>query len=331
MTNKFIIHVLLLLAIVVSLFCANLIFGSVTIALSDLNDETTSLIFYQIRIPKAFTALFAGSALALCGTLMQTLFRNPLAGPYVLGVSSGAGLFVAIAVILMNATGLGGNYLIGKTLVSVFSIAGALLVTILILFVSKQTKNNITVLLVGIMLSQVLGAFQGLIEFIASPESLKSFVIWGMGSVSGTSGNDLFILVPVCILVFVSCFFLAKPLNAILLSESYARNLGVNVDRLRTIVIIMTAILTGLITAFCGPIAFVGLSVPIASRLLFRTSSQLQQMIYSIFLGGIVLLLCDTICQMLSNSFALPINTVTTLVGCPFVIYLLFKSKLISQ
>jgi iron complex transport system permease protein len=329
--SKFILHVFLLLLVTALLCCANLIFGAVNLSLSDINEETSSVIFYQIRIPKTFTALCAGSALALCGMLMQTLFRNPLAGPYVLGVSSGAGLFVAIAFILVNATGLGGNYLVGKTLVSAFSIAGALLVTVLILFVSKKTKNNITVLLVGIMLSQVLGAFQGLIEFIASPESLKSFVIWGMGSVSGTSGNDLFILMPVCILVFASCFFLAKPLNAILLSESYAQNLGVNVNQLRTIVIIMTAILTGLITAFCGPIAFVGLSVPIASRLLFRTASQLHQMIYNILLGGIILLLCDTICQMLSNSFALPINTVTTLVGSPFVIYLLFKSKLIGQ
>ncbi|MGZ4038650.1 MAG: FecCD family ABC transporter permease, partial [Bacteroidia bacterium] len=275
--NKFILHVIVLLLLTAALFFANLFLGTVNFSFADLSDPTSSLIFSQIRIPKSFTALFAGASLALCGLLMQTLFRNPLAGPYVLGISSGASLFVAITVMLINSAGIAGNYFFGKTLVSVASIAGALLVTVLILFVSKKTKSNITVLLVGIMLSQVLGALQGVIEFMASAESLKSFVIWGMGSVSGTVGRDLVIIVPVCLIAFAMCLFLSKPLNAILLSETYAQNLGVNVNRLRTTVILLTAILTGIITAFCGPIAFVGLSVPIACRLLFKTSGQLHQ------------------------------------------------------
>ncbi len=331
MTNKFILNIILLLAATVVLFFANLFLGSVNLSFSDLHDSMASVIFYQIRLPKSFTAVFAGASLALCGMLMQALFRNPLAGPYVLGVSSGASLFVAIAIIIMNNSLMGLNYFLGKTLISMASVAGALLVTILILFVSKKTKNNITVLLVGIMLSQILGAFQGLIEFMASPNTLKSFVVWGMGSVSGTGMNDVMIMVPVCLLVFLACLFMAKPLNAILLNESYAQNLGINVNQLRTTVIIITAVLTGIITAFCGPIAFVGLSVPIACRLLFKTSDQLQQMVYCIFMGAIVLLVCDTLCQLLSNNFALPINTVTTLIGSPVVIYLLFRSKLIGQ
>lgn len=327
-SSKFIGHVILLVVLTAVLFFANLMLGTVNFFPSDLSDPTASVIFDQIRIPKSFTALFAGASLALCGLLMQTLFRNPLAGPYVLGVSSGASLFVAIAVIFVNSMPAG--YLFGKTLVSLSAIVGALLVTVLILYVSRKTKSNITVLLVGIMLSQILGALQAVVEFMASAESLKSFVIWGMGSVSGTTGRDLLLIIPLCLVLFAICLFLAKPLNAILLSEAYAQNLGVNVNRLRTMVILVTAILTGIITSFCGPVAFVGLSVPVASRLLFRTSVQLQQMIYVMLCGAIVLLFCDTVCQLLSNSFALPINTVTTLAGSPFVIYLLFKRNLMN-
>lgn len=325
--GKFLIHVLILLVLTLIIFCANLFFGSVNLSFADIRDPDLSVIFYDIRLPKSFTALFAGAALALCGALMQNLFRNPLAGPYVLGVSSGASLFVAIAVIFVNVSGFSSNYFVGKSLISLSSIAGAMLVTFLILVVSQKTKSNITVLLVGIMLSQILGALQNLVEFLGSAENLKTFIVWGMGSVSNTTMNDIYIIAPICTLLFILTLFYSRSLNAILLNDSYAQNLGINVYALRITVIVITATLIGVITAFCGPIAFVGLSVPIACRLIFKTSHQLHQMVYCLFMGAIVLLFCDTICQLLSNSFALPVNTVTTIVGSPVVIYLLFKSK----
>jgi len=325
--SKFILHVLVLLLITGTLVVVNLFFGTISISFSDLSAGTAADIFYSIRIPKTITAILAGGSLAIAGLLMQTLFRNPLAGPYVLGVSSGAGLFVAIAMILFGGVS---NYFVGKSLISVSAIAGSLLIMSLVLFISKRSRSNTTVLLVGIMLSQILGAFQGLIEYMSNPAVLKSFIVWGMGSVSNTSTKDIYILLPVCLIMSLATLFLAKPLNAILLNETYAQNLGINVNRLRLTIIFITAILTGLITAFCGPIAFVGLSVPIACRLLFKTSHQLYQLTYCFLFGAITLLFCDTICQLVSNSYALPINTITTIIGSPVVIYLIFKSKTIS-
>jgi iron complex transport system permease protein len=328
--RKFITHSILLACITIALFFVNLLTGPVSFSFSDLGNESLSAIFYNIRIPKSFTALCAGAGLALSGLLMQTLFRNPLAGPYVLGVSSGAGLFVAISVMLVNISGMSHFYFAGKAIISISAIVGALLITFVVLFIAKRSGSNITVLLVGIMIGQILGAFQALIEYLASAESLKSFVIWGMGSLSNTTNKDLFLLIPVCFILLFLSLFLGRSLNALLLNETYARNLGINVDKLRILIILVTAGLTGIITAFCGPIAFIGLSVPIACRLLFKSAHQLHQMVYCMFVGASTLLMCDSLCQILSGSILLPVNTITTLVGAPFVIYLIFKSKTIN-
>lgn len=327
MPKSLIFNSVVLLILTAVLMWVNLFFGSVTLSLNDISEGVNHIIFFDIRLPKAITAILAGGGLAIAGLIMQTLFRNPLAGPYVLGVSSGAGLFVAIALMVFGGVT---DYFAGKTLISVSAIMGALLVMALVLFISKRSRSNITVLLVGIMFSQILGALQGLIEYMSNPASLKSFVVWGLGSVSNTSINDIKFLFPVVAITITMTFFLSKSLNAILLNESYAQNLGVNVNQLRILLILITAILTGIITAFCGPIAFVGLSVPIASRIIFKTSHQLHQLLYTFLLGGITLLFCDCICQMVSANYVLPINTITTLVGSPVVIYLLFKSKTIS-
>jgi iron complex transport system permease protein len=270
----------------------------------------------------------SGSALALCGLLMQSLFRNPLAGPYVLGVSSGASLFVAIATMVLTSINISGLYFFGKSMITLFSISGAFLVTFIILLISKKNKSNITILLVGIMLSQILGALQGVIEFMSSSNSLKTFVLWGMGSVSTTTLSDLGFIFPVYLMAVIGSFLIVKPLNAILLNDNYAINLGINISALRIKVIIITAILVGVITAFCGPIAFVGISVPIATRLLFKTSHHLHQIVFCLLLGACVVVFADVICQLVSSQFMLPINTVTTLIGSPVVLYLLYKSKL---
>lgn len=324
--HPYIKYTLLLLALLVLAFGADIVLGAVDI-FSSADAATTRTILLDIRLPKAFTAMFAGSALALCGLLMQSLFRNPLAGPYVLGISSGSSLFVAIAMMLLNLVGLGHFYILGKSLVIVFSVGGALLVTAIILYVSNKSRNNITVLLVGIMLSQVLGALQGLVEFIASPDSLKSFVVWSMGNVGNTSSPDLLFIIPLCLALFTAVFFLSRPLNALLLNDTYAHNLGVDVNKTRMRVILITALLTGLVTAFCGPIAFVGVSVPIMCRLLFKTSGHLHQITYSLLLGAIMLLACDAITQVISSAFTVPVNTITTIVGSPVVIYLIFKTR----
>lgn len=292
------------------------------------SDPLFNTILYDIRLPKTLTSVIAGSGLALCGLLMQSLFRNPLAGPYVLGVSSGASLFVAIATMLISSVNISGFYFMGKSIVTLFSIGGAFVVTVIILMVSRKNKNNVTLLLVGLMLGQILGALQGLIEFVSSADNLKTFILWGMGSVGSTTLEDVFFMIPLFLGTIIASFFLIRSLNAILLNEHYAQNLGVNVNRLRITIIIITAILVGVITAFCGPIAFVGISVPIASRLFFKTSHHLHQLVFCLLLGACVVLTADVICQLVSNQFMLPINTVTTIIGSPVVIWLLFKSKL---
>lgn len=318
---------MLLLVLAVLAIC-DLCFGSTNLFSIETSNPMFSSIFYDIRLPKTLTSIIAGSGLALCGLLMQSLFRNPLAGPYVLGVSSGSSLFVAIATMMISSIHVSGFFIMGKSIVTLFSIMGAFFVTLIILLISKKNKSNVTVLLVGLMLGQILSAFQGLIEYMSNADNLKTFVMWGMGSVGSTTLQDLYFVIPIYAITIVAGFFLIKPLNAILLNEQYAQNLGVNVNALRLSVIIISAVLVGVITAFCGPIAFVGISVPIASRLFFKTSHHLHQMTFCLLLGACVVLTADVICQVFSSQFMLPINTVTTLIGSPIVIYLLFKSKL---
>jgi iron complex transport system permease protein len=325
---KFILCTACLLMLVMALSLADLCFGGINLWTLGKDDALFSTILFDIRLPKTITCVMAGSALAMCGLLLQSLFRNPLAGPYVLGVSSGASLFVAIATMVLTSVNISGVFFAGKAIITLYSIAGAFFVTLIILTISRKTKSNVTILLVGLMLSQILGAVQGLIEYLGSADSLKTFVMWSMGSVGSTTLSDMVIVAPIVLVIMLCSFFLVKPMNAILLNEQYARNLGVNVNRLRIQVIMITSLLVGIVTAFCGPIAFVGLSVPIASRLFFKTSHHFHQMVFCMLLGASVLLLADIICQVISNQFTLPVNTVTTLIGSPMVIYLLFKSKL---
>jgi iron complex transport system permease protein len=326
--SKFILNIIYLTLILIGLIISDLCFGSINLFSLEKSSPLFSTILFDIRLPKTITSIIAGSGLALCGLLMQSLFRNPLAGPYVLGVSSGSSLFVAIATMLLSSIHISGFYFMGKSVVTLFSIAGAFFVTFIILMVSKKNKSNVTVLLVGLMLGQILGAVQGLIEYMSSADNLKTFIMWGMGSVGSTTLQDLLFIAPIYLLTILCSFFFIKQLNAILLNEQYAQNLGINVNKLRIVIIIITAVLVGVITAFCGPIAFVGISVPIASRLFYKTSHHLHQMVFCLLLGACVVLTADVICQLVSTQFMLPINTVTTLIGSPVVIYLLFKSKL---
>lgn len=325
--SKFIFTTLGFVVILLLLFIADISFGSINLLSISKNDPLFSTIIFDIRLPKAITAIITGSGLALCGLLMQSLFRNPLAGPYALGISSGSGLFVAIATIMVSTVSFAGHYFMGKSIVILFAILGALLVTLIILWVAQRNKSNVTVLLVGLMLSQIFGAIQGLIEYLGNAENIKTFIVWGMGNIGSTTLSDLSFIIPVYFVVVLYSFTCVKSLNAILLSEQYAINLGINIKSTRIRIIIICAILVGLITAYCGPIAFVGISVPIASRLFFKTAHHLHQIVFCLLLGAIVVLVADILCQLLSHQFALPLNTVTTIIGSPIVIYLLFKSK----
>ena len=320
--SKFIILIFLFATgIILSL----IIGGSQSLNLSDA--ETNNFIFWQIRFPKTITAVLAGSTLAISGLMLQVIFRNPLAGPYVLGISSGSSLFVAITFLAGNSFNLFSNYFFGKSVVVVSSIIGSLVITFLILALSKKISSNIILLLIGLMLSQICGALQSFLEYFADPNSLKSFVIWGMGSLGGTTNKDLLIYFPVSIICLLTIFFFIKPLTAFLLGQHYATNSGINYDKNRFYLIFLSSVLTGVTTAFCGPIAFVGIAVPILSRMIFVTSNQKTHLISCILIGSIILLFSDIVCHNLTKTSALPINMITTFVGAPLVIYLLFKNK----
>jgi len=320
--SKFIILIFLF---VTGVILSLIIGGSQLLNLSDA--ETNNFIFWQIRFPKTITAVLAGSTLAISGLMLQVIFRNPLAGPYVLGISSGSSLFVAITFLAGNSFNLFSNYFFGKSVVVVSSIIGSLVVTFLILALSKKISSNVILLLIGLMLSQICGALQSFLEYFAAPNSLKSFVIWGMGSLGGTTNTDLLIYFPVSIICLLTAFFFIKPLTAFLLGQYYATNSGINYDKNRFYLIFLSSILTGVTTAFCGPIAFVGIAVPILSRMIFVTSNQKTHLISCILIGSILLLFSDIVCHNLTKTSALPINMITTFVGAPLVIYLLFKNK----
>ncbi len=316
-----ILIILFLLGIILSLAIG----GSQLLNL--LNSETTNFIFWQIRFSKTVTAVLAGSTLAIAGLILQIIFRNPLAGPYVLGISSGASLFVAITILAGNSIHLFSNYFFGKSIVVMSSIGGSLLVTFLILALSKKISSNVILLLIGLMIAQICGAIQGFLEYFADPNSLKSFVIWGMGSLGGTTNLDLLIYVPLSLICLVSVFFFIKPLTAFLLGENYATSSGINYGKSRFYLILLSSVLTAVTTAFCGPIAFVGIAVPILSRMIFTVSSQKLHLLSCMLLGSIILLFSDVVCHNLSKVSALPINMITTFIGAPLVIYLLFKNK----
>lgn len=319
---KFLILILLFLTgCFLSLFYG----GSGNADLSNLS--STNFIFWQIRFPKTITAILAGSTLSVAGLILQIIFRNPLAGPYVLGISSGASLLVAITILTGGTFGLFNNYFLGKSVVILSSVTGSVLVTLVILYLSKKIQSNVILLLIGLMLSQICGALQGALEYFSDPNDLKSFVMWGMGSLSSTTNFDLLIYFPVAIICVTSLVFFIKPLNALLLGQNYATNSGINYSRNRFYLILISSVLTGITTAFCGPIAFVGIAVPLLSRMIFKTSQQKTHLLSCLLTGSIILLFSDVVCHTFSASFALPVNMITTFVGAPLVIYLLFKNK----
>lgn len=315
----------LLVLFAVSVYLSLFMGGSSTLSPGDIDSD--HFIFWEIRLPKTITAILAGATLASAGLVLQVIFRNPLAGPYVLGISSGAALMVALCVLAGGSLTFLSDFFSGKSFIVAAAVTGAFLVTLLVLGISKKVSNNLVLLLIGLMLSQICAAIQSALEYFAEPNNLKSFVIWGMGSLSGTTSRDLAIFVPLSLIFLSALFFFIKPLNALLLGQHYAHNLGIHFIRSRFYLILISSVLTGITTAFCGPVAFVGIAVPILSRMLFKTSRQQIHLFSCLLIGSSILLLSDALAYSLIKGVVLPINMITTFVGAPLVIYLMFRNK----
>lgn len=282
--------------------------------------EIDGRILHDIRLPKAVTAILAGAGLSVAGLIMQTLFRNPLAGPYTLGVSSGASLGVALLTML-------GAFSIQLSAISlpIAACIGATLVLLLVLAVSKRVKSNVSLLIVGIMFGAIAGALVTLLQQFANPDALKLFIVWTMGSLSSVGWTDMQLLVPILMAGTVFVLLSLKPLNGLLLGEDYARGLGIHIGRTRLFIVLATGLLAGGITAFCGPIAFIGVAVPHIARGIFKTSNHRVTIPASALIGACLLLVCDVICSLFVHP--LPIMTVSALFGAPVIIWIIMKNK----
>lgn len=279
----------------------------------------------QSRLPKALTAVLAGVALPIAGLMMQTFFRNPVAGPDILGVSAGASLFVAF--VMLSAGTVFSVYAYNSYTIILAAIVGSMLMLLIILAVAYKIKDAVTLLIFGLMFGMAISAVVGLLQYYSEKGALKLFILWTFGSLGGVTWSQLYLLAPLVILGVISSLFLSKKLNLLLLGENYARSLGLNIQQMKYSIIFITALLTGSITAFCGPIAFVGIAVPHLARMLFRTNDHFLLIPASILLGIIILLLCDIITRAASDTGILPLNSVTAIMGAPFVIYILWKNQ----
>lgn len=328
---------LLLLLATVTLFLANVSLGSVSIPFEEvvrslfskpMSKESWEIILWNFRIPKAITAVLVGIGLSMSGLLMQTLFRNPLAGPYVLGLSSGASLGVAFIILgagflpLSISTFFLSNY--GLVLASSL---GSFLVLLAVLLVSQQLKDTMAILIVGLMFGSFTSAIVSVLSYFTSAEKLQKFTFWSMGSISNLSWHEISLLTLFVLIGISISFLVIKPLNALLLGEKYAQSIGIDYKKTRLIIIIATSILAGSITAFAGPIAFVGLAVPHIAKLVFQTSNHFVLFWSTLLLGAIVMLSCDIIAQVPGNDMTLPINAITSVMGAPVVIWLLVRKK----
>ena len=282
-------------------------------------DNMVDLIITEIRFPRVSIAIISGAALAIAGMLMQTLFQNPLAGPYVLGINSGASLMVALGLLsgigfFNSELGLIGSALLGSFVFGLF-----------ILFTASFLRNQIGLLLFGVMLGSFVAAIITILEASSQAEALKAFALWSMGSLNAVTLEQVPLIALVFVLGCITTLFIVKPLNVLVLGEDECRLMGYNIKRLRLSIVFITALFTGLITAYCGPIAFVGLAVPNLTRMLFKTQNHLMLLVANLLFGAFFMLSCDLLIQLLSGTILIPINALTSLLGAPFVIYILIR------
>ena len=319
------------------LFAMSLIVGSVRIPLADVCDilfdkfegkESWKYIVMENRLPQALTAMLCGASLAVCGLMLQTAFRNPLAGPDVFGISSGAGLGVAIVMLFLGGSVSTTLFTVSGFLAILTSaFIGAIVVTMIILFLSTMVRNSVLLLIVGLMVGYVSSSAVALLNFFASEEGVKSYMVWGMGNFGGVSMNHMQLFALLCLVGIIASIFLIKPLNIMLLGTQYAESLGINIRQIRNLLLVTVGLLTAVTTAFCGPISFIGLAIPHISRLLFRTDNHQILLPGTVLTGAVIALFCNLICYLPGELGIIPLNAVTPLIGAPVIIYVIIKRR----
>lgn len=319
------------------MFFANISLGSVAIPLKEIvsflsgnstSKESWDIILFNFRIPKAITAILVGSGLSISGLLMQTLFRNPLAGPFVLGISSGASLGVAL--LILGSSLFGGFFLTSATSswsLPIASSLGAFLVLSAVIIAANKVRNTMSILIIGLMFGSLTSAVISVLAYFSEAAQIQQYLFWSFGSLGNLSWNEISVFLIIYSIGLLATLTIIKPLNSFLLGENYAKSLGINIKKSRIIILLITSLLTGVITAFSGPIAFVGLAVPHIARMFFTTSNHKILIPATAVIGAIILLICDAIAQLPTSEFTLPINAITSLFGAPVVIWLLMRKK----
>ncbi len=324
--------------VIVALFVLNILVGSVSIPAEDIArilftdgadvKPSWRYIILQSRLPQALTALLAGGALAVSGLMLQTAFRNPLAGPSVFGINSGAGLGVALVMLWLGGSFSAGSLSIsGFLAVLVAAFIGAMSVMAVIFFFSTVVRSHVLLLIIGIMIGYISNSAISLLNFFATDEGVRSYMVWGMGSFGGVSRAMMPYFAGVSLLALLASLLLIKPLNALLLGDRYAQNLGINIIRVRNWLLVITGVLTAIVTAFCGPVAFIGLAVPHMARLLLRSDNHRVLMPATILMGAVIALLCNVLCFLPGESGVIPLNAITPLIGAPVIIYVITKGR----
>lgn len=321
----------LLTVLLVALFAIDIMVGSVSISAHDVwaaitggeCDPIKAKIIIDVRLMKALVAVMAGAALAVSGLLMQTLFRNPLAGPYVLGVSSGASLGVALFILGAPLLGVASSSILSSLGVAGAAWIGSAAVLTMVAAVSRRIKDIMVILILGMMIGSAVSAIVQILQYMSHEEALKSFVVWTMGSLGDVTSSQIWLVATAIMAGLLIAVIVIKPLNLMLLGEAYARTMGLNIKRTRSLILLSTTLLAGTVTAFCGPVGFIGLAIPHLTRLIFQDADHRKLMPASILLGAIALLICDIVSKLLT----LPINTVTALLGIPIVVWVVIRNK----
>lgn len=321
----------------VLLFAANIFFGSVDIPISEIIDilagndpqrESWRMIILNSRLPQAVVAMLCGMALSAAGLMLQTLFNNPLAGPEVFGINSGAGLGVAVVMLLLQGSFVAGSMNIaGYFAILAGAFIGALAITGIILLFSLMLRGNIFLLIAGMALSYLTSSLIALLNYFSTAEGVHSYLIWGMGNFGGVSLQQLPLFATISMIAILCTLLMMKPLNALLLGEIYAENLGINTGRIRWIILLLTGLLTAIVTSFCGPISFIGLAVPHIARLLLKSNNHRLLLPSTLLTGGCVTLLCNMLCHLPGESGLIPLSAITPLIGAPIIIYVVLKSR----
>ncbi|WGH75572.1 iron ABC transporter permease [Tenacibaculum tangerinum] len=331
-TYFFVLSVLLVVFLLL-----NISLGSVSIPLDEIfnslvggtvSKDSWETIILNYRLPKAITAMLVGSGLSISGLLMQTLFRNPLAGPFVLGISSGASLGVAL--LILGSSIFGGFFLVtmyANWALAIAASVGSFIVLSAVIIAANKVRNTMSILIIGLMFGSLTAAVISVLTFFSRAEQIQQYLFWSFGSLGNLTWQELTIFGIIYLIGVLGTLLVIKPLNSFLLGESYAKSLGINIKKSRTIILVITSILTGVITAFSGPIAFVGLAVPHIAKLIFSTSNHKILLPAVALIGAIILLICDSIAQLPTSEFTLPINAITSLFGAPVVIWLLVRKK----